>query len=59
VLERVASSPLRRARYFLGAVVPVTGERLAVHDLADAVEPRPFPEAGPAGGQAVVAGFRN
>src|SRR4029077_14117924 len=31
---------------FLGVAVPGAGERLAVRELADAVEPRPLPETG-------------
>ena len=46
VLERVGGFPLAAGEVLLGAVVPVAGERLAVDDLADAVEARPFPEVG-------------
>ena len=47
VLERVwVLSPSAAGDVLLGAVVPGAGERLAGHDLADAVESRPFPEAG-------------
>jgi hypothetical protein len=46
VLERVGVLPLAAGVVLLGAVVPMAGERLAVHDLVDAVEPRPFPEMG-------------
>ena len=44
VLERVGVLPLAAGEVLLGAVVPAAGERLAVDDLADAVEPRPLPQ---------------
>ena len=37
-------SPPAAGGVFLGAVVPGTGERLAVDDLADAMDSRPLPE---------------
>lgn len=47
VLERIGVlSPPAAGGVLLGAVEPGAGERLAVHDLANAVEPRPLPETG-------------
>jgi len=46
VLGRIGVLALAASERLLGAVEPVAGERLAVRELADAVEPRPFPEVG-------------
>ena len=46
MLQRIGVFPLAAGEVLLGAIVPVAGQRLAVHDLPDAMKARPFPEAG-------------
>src|SRR3954469_21806111 len=46
MLVRVGVLAFAAGEVLLGVAVPGAGERLAVRELADAVEPRPFPELG-------------
>src|SRR3954447_8594667 len=46
MLVRVGVLAFAAGEVLLGAAVPGAGERLAVRELPDAVEPRPFPELG-------------